>query len=188
MAWYHPLLFALDAERAHALTIAMLEAWGKAGAPSAPRTDDRRAVRVAGIRFPNPVGLAAGVDKDARAVAGFLGLGFGFVEVGTLTPKPQPGNPRPRIFRLPEDRGVVNRLGFNNGGIDAALRRIAALTPAPASSASMSAPTRIRPTASPITAPPSRRPRRLPITSPSTFPAPTRRACATCNRSPNWGS
>ncbi|PZO75610.1 MAG: dihydroorotate dehydrogenase (quinone) [Sphingomonas hengshuiensis] len=131
MAWYHPLLFALDAERAHALTIAMLEAWGKAGAPLAPRTDDRRAVRVAGIRFPNPVGLAAGVDKDARAVAGFLGLGFGFVEVGTLTPKPQPGNPRPRIFRLPEDRGVVNRLGFNNGGIDAALRRIAALTPRP---------------------------------------------------------
>ncbi|MGT2514983.1 quinone-dependent dihydroorotate dehydrogenase [Sphingomonas panni] len=82
---------------------------------------------VAGIRFPNPVGLAAGVDKDARAVAGFLGLGFGFVEVGTLTPKPQPGNPKPRIFRLPEDRGVVNRLGFNNGGIDAALARVAAL-------------------------------------------------------------
>ncbi len=131
MAWYHPLLFALDAERAHGLTIAMLEAWGKAGAPLAPATDTRHAVTVAGIRFPNPVGLAAGVDKDARAVRGFLGLGFGFVEVGTLTPKPQPGNPKPRIFRLPEDGGVVNRLGFNNGGIDAALVRIAALVPQP---------------------------------------------------------
>ncbi len=131
MAWYHPLLFALDAERAHGLTIAMLEAWGKAGAPLAPTTDARHAVTVAGIRFPNPVGLAAGVDKDARAVRGFLGLGFGFVEVGTLTPKPQPGNPKPRIFRLPEDGGVVNRLGFNNGGIDAALARIAALAPRP---------------------------------------------------------
>ncbi|MDJ0275823.1 quinone-dependent dihydroorotate dehydrogenase [Sphingomonas sp. 2R-10] len=131
MAWYHPLLFALDAERAHSLTIAMLEAWGKAGAPLAPKSDDRHAVTVAGIRFPNPVGLAAGVDKDARAVASFLGLGFGFVEVGTLTPKPQPGNPKPRIFRLPEDRGVVNRLGFNNGGIDSALARVAALVPRP---------------------------------------------------------
>ncbi|KQN37458.1 dihydroorotate dehydrogenase (quinone) [Sphingomonas sp. Leaf407] len=131
MAWYHPLLFTLDAERAHALTIAMLEAWGKAGTPLAPTTNSAQAVTVAGIRFPNPVGLAAGVDKDARAIRGFLGLGFGFVEVGTLTPKPQPGNPKPRIFRLPEDRGVVNRLGFNNGGIDAALARVAALTPRP---------------------------------------------------------
>ncbi|KQM98346.1 quinone-dependent dihydroorotate dehydrogenase [Sphingomonas sp. Leaf25] len=131
MAWYHPLLFTLDAERAHALTIAMLEAWGKAGTPLSPPGDERHAVTVAGIRFPNPVGLAAGVDKDARAIRGFLGLGFGFVEVGTLTPKPQPGNPKPRIFRLPEDRGVVNRLGFNNGGIDAALARVAALTPRP---------------------------------------------------------
>ncbi|MEP9402777.1 quinone-dependent dihydroorotate dehydrogenase [Sphingomonas sp. VNH70] len=131
MAWYHPLLFALDAERAHGITIAMLEAWGKAGAPLAPPTHDAHAVTVAGIRFPNPVGLAAGVDKDARAVRGFLGLGFGFVEVGTLTPRPQPGNPKPRIFRLPEDRGVVNRLGFNNGGIDAALARIANLARRP---------------------------------------------------------
>ena len=79
---------------------------------------------VAGLRFPNPVGLAAGVDKDAEAIAGFFGLGFGSVEVGTLTPLPQPGNPQPRLFRLIEDRAVINRMGFNNGGLAAALPRI----------------------------------------------------------------
>jgi dihydroorotate dehydrogenase len=78
---------------------------------------------VAGIAFPNPVGLAAGVDKDGRAIDGFFGLGFGSVEIGTLTPLAQPGNPKPRIFRLPEDRAVINRLGFNNGGLDGALPR-----------------------------------------------------------------
>lgn len=123
MAWYHPLLFALDAETAHRLTVRAL-----AIAPSLghPATDPRLATEVAGLTFPNPVGLAAGVDKDAQAIRGFLGLGFGSVEVGTLTPKPQDGNPRPRVFRLREDRAVINRMGFNNGGIDAALPRIAA--------------------------------------------------------------
>ena len=122
MAFYHPILFRLDAERAHSLTIAALAAWGKAGTPLAPNVP-RLATTVAGIAFPNPVGLAAGVDKDGRAIDGFFGLGFGSVEIGTLTPLAQPGNPKPRIFRLPEDRAVINRLGFNNGGLDAALSR-----------------------------------------------------------------
>jgi dihydroorotate dehydrogenase len=126
MRFYHPLLFTLDAERAHRLTIRMLAAWGTAGTPLAPATR-QQPVTVAGVRFPNPVGLAAGVDKDAEAIAGFFALGFGSVEVGTLTPRPQPGNPQPRIFRLAEDRAVINRMGFNNGGIDAALDRIARL-------------------------------------------------------------
>jgi dihydroorotate dehydrogenase len=122
MAFYHPILFRLDAERAHSLTIAALAAWGKAGTPLAPNVP-RLATTVAGIAFPNPVGLAAGVDKDGRAIDGFFGLGFGSVEIGTLTPLAQPGNPKPRIFRLPEDRAVINRLGFNNGGLDGALPR-----------------------------------------------------------------
>ncbi|WP_315760205.1 quinone-dependent dihydroorotate dehydrogenase [Sphingomonas sp. Y38-1Y] len=123
--FYRPALFALDPEAAHRLTIRMLSAWGKAGTPFAPSVT-AAPVRIAGLDFPNPVGLAAGVDKDAEAIAGFLALGFGFVEVGTLTPRPQSGNPKPRLFRLVEDEGVVNRMGFNNGGIDAALPRIAA--------------------------------------------------------------
>jgi dihydroorotate dehydrogenase len=122
MAFYHPILFRLDAERAHTLTIAALGAWGKAGTPLAPSVP-RLATTVAGIAFPNPVGLAAGVDKDGHAIDGFFGLGFGSVEIGTLTPLAQPGNPKPRIFRLPEDRAVINRLGFNNGGLDGALPR-----------------------------------------------------------------
>ena len=125
MAFYHPFLFRLDAERAHRLTIRMLGAWGRAGAPFAPGfPSPRLATTVAGIHFANPIGLAAGVDKDARAIDGFVALGFGSVEVGTLTPLPQPGNPQPRLFRLPEDKAVVNRMGFNNGGLDAALPRL----------------------------------------------------------------
>jgi dihydroorotate dehydrogenase len=118
---------ALDAETAHSLTIAALE-------KLPPRTpapaDSRLAVDVAGLRFPNPLGLAAGFDKDARVPGAMLGLGFGFVEVGTTTPQPQAGNPRPRVFRLPDDRGVINRLGFNNGGHDAARARLVEGRPA----------------------------------------------------------
>jgi dihydroorotate dehydrogenase len=125
MRFYHPALFALDAERAHRLTIRMLAAWGGRGARG-PETSGRLATTLAALRFPNPVGLAAGVDKDAEAIAGFFGLGFGHVEVGTLTPLPQSGNPKPRLFRLIEDRAVINRMGFNNGGIDAALPRVVA--------------------------------------------------------------
>jgi dihydroorotate dehydrogenase len=116
-----PALFTIDAERAHGLTIAMLAAWGGAG--GAPVAGSRLRTTVAGLDFANPVGLAAGVDKDGRAIDGFFGLGFGSVEIGTLTPLAQPGNAKPRIFRLREDRAIINRLGFNNGGIDAALPR-----------------------------------------------------------------
>ncbi|MBD8545273.1 quinone-dependent dihydroorotate dehydrogenase [Sphingomonas sp. CFBP 8760] len=123
MAFYHPALFALDAERAHLLTVRALKAWGRIGAPlgRAPDAFPRLASRVAGIDFANPVGLAAGVDKNGEAIAGFFGLGFGAVEIGTLTPRPQPGNPTPRLFRLVEDRAVVNRYGFNNDGLTTGL-------------------------------------------------------------------
>jgi len=119
-------LFALDPERAHRAAVAVLRLWGAAGAPFA-YASDASPVTVAGIAFPNRVGLAAGLDKDAEAIAGLFALGFGAVEVGTLTPRPQPGNPKPRLFRLTEDQAVINRMGFNNHGIDAALARIARL-------------------------------------------------------------
>ena len=119
-------LFTIEAERAHRLAIALLAGWGGAGTPLAARAGDPiLASEVAGLTFANPVGLAAGLDKDARAIAGLFALGFGAVEVGTLTPRAQPGNPRPRLFRLTQDRAVINRMGFNNGGLDAALPRIA---------------------------------------------------------------
>src|SRR4051812_27369741 len=96
-----PLLFALDGERAHTLTIDALAAWGAIGTPFGGMVNDPRlASRVAGIDFPTPLGMAAGVDKDGRAIDGFFALGFGSVEIGTLTPLPQEGNPRPRLFRL----------------------------------------------------------------------------------------
>ena len=117
-----PLLFALDAERAHALTIGALALAGPVLAKEPPALP-RLATRVAGIDFANPLGVAAGLDKDGRAIAGLFGLGVGAVEIGTLTPLPQPGNPRPRMFRLAGDRAVINRLGFNNGGLDAGLAR-----------------------------------------------------------------
>ncbi|GAA0732920.1 quinone-dependent dihydroorotate dehydrogenase [Sphingomonas japonica] len=120
------MLLRIEAERAHRLTIRALAAWGAARAPLAPRLSMGPAVTIAGLAFPNRLGLAAGVDKDAEAIDGLLALGFGHVEVGTLTPLPQRGNPRPRLFRLVEDAGVINRMGFNNRGIDAALPRIAA--------------------------------------------------------------
>jgi dihydroorotate dehydrogenase len=118
---FRPLIFALDAERAHGLTLAALKLRGGSAPASAPSLG----IRVAGIDFPNPVGLAAGFDKDAEVFGQALRLGFGFVEVGTLTPRPQPGNPRPRLFRLTDDRAVINRMGFNNHGQSAALTRLA---------------------------------------------------------------
>ena len=120
-----PALFALDAERAHRLTIRALAGWGGLGAPGRRAVRDPiLGLRLAGIDFANPLGLAAGVDKDGEAVTGLHALGFGAVEVGTLTPLPQSGNPKPRLFRLVEDHAVINRMGFNNGGIAAALKRL----------------------------------------------------------------
>jgi dihydroorotate dehydrogenase len=117
------VLHALEAEDAHSLAIKMLKF---APLPPALRDDPRLALRVFGLNFPNPVGMAAGFDKNAEVPDALLRAGFGFVEVGTITPLPQPGNPRPRLFRLPADRGVINRLGFNSQGADAALKRLAA--------------------------------------------------------------
>ncbi len=113
-----PAIFTLDAERAHRLAIGALSML--VGAPP-PRV---RPVTIAGLEFPNPVGLAAGLDKDGEAIAGLFTLGFGSVEIGSLTPRPQAGNPKPRLFRLTQDRAVINRMGFNNGGIDAAIERV----------------------------------------------------------------
>ena len=118
-----PFIFALDAEAAHRATITALK---HAPLLPVPKADPRLAQTLAGLQFPSPVGLAAGFDKDAEAFAAMLGFGFGFVEVGTLTPRPQLGNPKPRLFRLKEDRAVINRMGFNNGGQAAAMARLAA--------------------------------------------------------------
>jgi dihydroorotate dehydrogenase len=118
-------LFMFDPETAHGMSIAAL----KSGLVPACRTnaDPRLRQTVAGLEFPNPLGMAAGYDKNAEVPEALLRLGFGFTEIGTVTPKPQPGNPRPRIFRLVEDEGVINRLGFNNDGHEAAFRRLAAI-------------------------------------------------------------
>ncbi len=116
-----PLIFGLDAERAHHLTLRSLKALPPGKAPAA---DPMLSIEVAGLNFPNPVGLAAGFDKNAEVFAQILRLGFGFAEVGTLTPLPQAGNSRPRLFRLSEDRAVINRMGFNNDGQQAALPRL----------------------------------------------------------------
>lgn len=118
------LLFTFDPETAHGLSIAAL----RCGLPVGARTvrDDRLKVSLCGIAFPNPLGMAAGYDKNAEVPDALLGLGFGFAEVGTVTPLPQAGNPKPRIFRLTEDDAVINRLGFNNEGHEAAEKRLAA--------------------------------------------------------------
>ena len=115
-----PFLFGLDAEHAHEVTLGMLARTQNtplACAYASTRVDDP--VTLAGLRFPNRVGLAAGLDKNARCIDAFAAMGFGFVEVGTVTPKPQPGNAKPRIFRLPQRQALINRLGFNNDGLDA---------------------------------------------------------------------
>ena len=121
-----PALFALEAEVAHALSLSLLDA------AHALRLDRLalhppagRPVQAMGLTFPNPVGLAAGFDKNGAHVDALGSLGFGFIEVGTVTPRPQPGNPRPRLFRIPEAQAVINRMGFNNEGVDALLENLA---------------------------------------------------------------
>ncbi|MDQ1922600.1 quinone-dependent dihydroorotate dehydrogenase [Massilia pseudoviolaceinigra] len=121
-----PLLFALKPETAHNVTLPALRsaaAIGLTGLMKKPAPDPRT---VMGITFPNPVGLAAGLDKDGAYIDGLSALGFGFIEVGTVTPKPQPGNPKPRMFRIPAKRAVINRMGFNNGGVDAFVANVQA--------------------------------------------------------------
>ncbi|MFN7176768.1 MAG: quinone-dependent dihydroorotate dehydrogenase [Thermaurantiacus sp.] len=120
-AMLRPLLLGLPPETAHDLTLRVLERLG----PQRPSYDPILRTTLAGLDLPSPIGLAAGFDKDARVWRQMLGLGFGFVEVGTLTPRSQVGNPRPRVFRLPKDGAVINRLGFNNGGLAAAMPRLA---------------------------------------------------------------
>lgn len=120
-----PFLFCLDAERAHDLALTSIEAAYRTGLnPLLALKPAPLPVRVFGIEFPNPVGLAAGLDKNGAYVDALAALGFGFIEVGTTTPRPQDGNPKPRMFRLPEYEAVINRLGFNNGGVDALVRNV----------------------------------------------------------------
>lgn len=123
-----PLLFGLDAETSHQLALQGLKnahrlglscAFAPGAVPAAPRT-------IMGLSFPNPVGLAAGFDKDGACIDGLAALGFGFLEIGTVTPRPQPGNPRPRMFRIPEAQAIINRLGFNNHGVDALVANVKA--------------------------------------------------------------
>lgn len=130
---YHllkPLLFQMDAERAHYLTMNTLRLMCSLSPLRAlirntlAGSDVGLERQVFGLRFRNPVGLAAGFDKDARYIREMATLGFGFIEIGTLTPRPQTGNPRPRLFRLPADRALINRMGFNNQGVEAAARRL----------------------------------------------------------------
>jgi len=120
-----PLLFHLDPETAHHIGLTAIRQFARLGplnplrqsAPTAPRT-------VMGLEFPNPVGLAAGLDKNGDCLDGMAALGFGFIEIGTVTPRPQPGNPRPRLFRLPAQQALINRLGFNNKGVDYLIERV----------------------------------------------------------------
>ncbi len=121
------LLFQLSAETAHELTLDALSAAARlrllpALAPAVPKAP----VEVMGLRFDNPVGLAAGLDKNGSCIDGLGALGFGFIEIGTITPRPQPGNPKPRLFRIPEAKGVINRMGFNNAGVDALVANVKA--------------------------------------------------------------
>jgi dihydroorotate dehydrogenase len=116
------LMHMMDPERAHGLAIRALNMG--LGPKRRPRTSDRLRTNVAGLELPNPVGLAAGFDKDATALRPLTKCGFGFLEAGAITPRPQPGNPQPRLFRLTKQRAVINRFGFNNKGMDLALARL----------------------------------------------------------------
>ncbi|MBW7467725.1 quinone-dependent dihydroorotate dehydrogenase [Pontibacter aydingkolensis] len=125
-----PLLFQLDPEKVHYLTADAVKFGYKLPlvesiTQSIFQVQDQRLEReLFGLKFPNPVGLAAGFDKDAKLIDEFANFGFGFIEIGTLTPKPQAGNEKPRLFRLPKDKAIINRMGFNNEGVDAAVRRL----------------------------------------------------------------
>jgi dihydroorotate dehydrogenase len=118
-ALIRPLLFGLDAETAHGLTLKALDYAHRLGVlPLLADKAECKPRNVMGLTFPNPVGLAAGLDKNGDHIDALAALGFGFIEVGTVTPRPQPGNPKPRLFRLPQARAIINRMGFNNDGVD----------------------------------------------------------------------
>ena len=177
-----PLLYALDPEDAHRLAIRMLQI---APLPPAGLDDSRLATRVFGLNFPNPIGIAAGFDKHAEIPDALLRAGFGFVEVGTVTPLPQPGNPRPRLFRLDADQAVINRLGFNSEGADDAAGFGPRREPA-ASSASTLAPTKTRRIGSTITCGSLSGSPRWRVMSRSIFLRPIRPVCVTCSRPAYW--
>ncbi|WP_287906713.1 quinone-dependent dihydroorotate dehydrogenase [Acinetobacter sp.] len=119
-----PLLFSLAPERAHELTLSMLKSAHKMGAMR--QTVAPKPVTCMGIEFPNPVGLAAGLDKNGAYIDALAALGFGFIEIGTITPKPQEGNPHPRLFRIPQAKAIINRMGFNNDGVDKLVENVKA--------------------------------------------------------------
>ena len=119
-----PLLFSLDAERAHEFTLAALDRVASLGLLPAAQPLPGRSVTVAGLSFKNPIGLAAGLDKNAAHLDALAAFGFGFIEVGTVTPRPQPGNPKPRMFRIPAQAALINRLGFNNQGLPAFIENV----------------------------------------------------------------
>ena len=123
-ALLRPLLFALDAETAHRVTLRSLNVLNRTGLLRAAPGPENCVRHVMGIDFPNPVGLAAGLDKNGECIDAFARLGFGFIEIGTVTPRPQPGNPRPRVFRLPRAQALINRLGFNNAGVDRLIENV----------------------------------------------------------------
>lgn len=123
--WIRPLLFKLDAETAHGLTLYGLDVAHRSDLGRFVATPPRDVPTEAfGLRFPNPVGLAAGLDKNAAHLSALGALGFGFIEVGTVTPRPQVGNDRPRLFRLPQHEAIINRMGFNNEGVDVLVRNV----------------------------------------------------------------
>jgi len=121
-----PALFSLDPEDAHRFTLASLDAAYKLGLLNLLPRAAGKPVHVMGIDFPNAVGLAAGMDKDGAHINALAALGFGFIEIGTVTPRPQPGNPKPRLFRLPAAQAIINRMGFNNLGVDNLVKNVAA--------------------------------------------------------------
>lgn len=122
-ALLRPLLFRLDPETAHELTLDGLRLTQRLGLPLAAAVPGTP-VSAMGLSFPNAVGLAAGLDKNGACIDGLAALGFGFIEIGTVTPRPQPGNPKPRLFRLPEHQAIINRMGFNNLGVDALVANV----------------------------------------------------------------
>ena len=122
-----PFLFQLDAEYAHDLTLKSLKVAEKSGLLALlPKPNPCKPREVMGLTFPNPVGLAAGLDKNGAVIDGMAALGFGFLEIGTITPRPQPGNPKPRLFRVKEAEGIINRFGFNNLGVDNLIQNVQA--------------------------------------------------------------